>query len=257
MTSRQDSLLLQALRGIPPIHPGDDLASIILAAAAESRLTLSAGDVIVVAQKIISKSESRIVRLADITPSDRARELAVLARKDPRVVELILSESCKVLRCVPEVIIVEDNRGLVLANAGIDASNVDPSRGESVLLLPRDPDGSAANLSARLSQAAGGTVAVIINDSIGRAWRQGTIGTAIGAAGLACLVDLRGTADLFGRTLQSTEIGLADELAAAASLLMGQAAEGRPVILIRGAPYVGLAGSATDLQRPEATDLFR
>jgi coenzyme F420-0:L-glutamate ligase/coenzyme F420-1:gamma-L-glutamate ligase len=249
-------MLVQALAGLPRICPGDDLAEIIFAAAA-AQCPLLADDVVVIAQKIVSKSEGRAVRLAGITPSSTAAKLAETACKDPRIVELILGESRKILRCVPGVIIVEDVRGLVLANAGIDASNVDPQNGETVLLLPEIPDASAARIAAALSAAAGGPIAVIINDSIGRAWRNGTVGTAIGAAGLPALLDLRGTPDLFGRTLQSTEIGLADELAAAASVMMGQAAEGRPVVIIRGAPYARRHGTASELRRPPAMDLFR
>jgi coenzyme F420-0:L-glutamate ligase/coenzyme F420-1:gamma-L-glutamate ligase len=252
----QNTMLVQALTGLPQIRPGDDLADIILQAAA-AQCPLRACDVIVIAQKIVSKSERRLFPLAGITPSAKATKLAETACKDPRLVELVLAESRKILRCVPGVIIVEDVRGLVLANAGIDASNVDAGNGETVLLLPENPDASAARIAAGLSAAAGAPIAVIINDSIGRAWRNGTVGTAIGAAGLPALLDLRGTPDLFGRTLQSTEIGLADELAAAASVMMGQAAEGRPVVIIRGAPYARRDGRAGELQRPAAKDLFR
>jgi coenzyme F420-0:L-glutamate ligase/coenzyme F420-1:gamma-L-glutamate ligase len=249
-------MVLQALTGLGPIAPGDDLAALIFSAASK-QVPLRPNDVVVIAQKIVSKSETRFVRLDDITPSVRARQLAETACKDPRLVELILAESRQVLRCVPGLIIVEDRRGLVLANAGIDASNVGPESGETVLLLPENPDTSAATIAGALTTAAGGPIAVIINDSIGRAWRNGTVGTAIGASGLPACLDLRGTRDLFSRTLQSTEIGLADELAAAASVLMGQAAEGRPVVIIRGAPYARHGGTARDLQRPAAADLFR
>jgi coenzyme F420-0:L-glutamate ligase/coenzyme F420-1:gamma-L-glutamate ligase len=255
-TASQYTMVVQALTALPRIGAGDDLTEIILAATA-AQCPLQARDVVVIAQKIVSKSEGRAVHLAGITPSTTATQLAETAGKDPRIVELILAESRKVLRCVPGVIVVEDVRGLVLANAGIDASNVDPEGGETVLLLPANPDASAARIAAGLSTAVGGPIAVIINDSIGRAWRRGTVGTAIGAAGLPALLDLRGTPDLFGRSLQSTEIGLADELAAAASVLMGQAAEGRPVVIIRGAPYARRHGSASDLQRPPTLDLFR
>jgi coenzyme F420-0:L-glutamate ligase/coenzyme F420-1:gamma-L-glutamate ligase len=249
-------MLVHALTGLPRVFAGDDLAEIILSASG-AQCPLRADDVVVVAQKIVSKSEGRAVHLAGITPGSTALRLAETAGKDPRIVELILAESRKILRCVPGVIIVEDVRGLVLANAGIDASNVDLPNGETVLLLPENPDASAARIAAGLSAAAGAPIAVIINDSIGRAWRNGTVGTAIGVAGLPALLDLRGTPDLFGRTLQSTEIGLADELAAAASVMMGQAAEGCPVVIIRGVPYARRHGTACDLQRPRAMDLFR
>jgi coenzyme F420-0:L-glutamate ligase/coenzyme F420-1:gamma-L-glutamate ligase len=247
-----------ALGGIPDIGPGDDLVSIILASLEGDGLDLRAEDIVVVAQKIVSKAEGRHVRLAEIEPSFRALEVGALSDKDPRIVELILSESRDVLRCRPGVLIVEDRRGLVLANAGIDASNVVSASGEDVvLLLPVDPDASAACLSEGLSAAAGVAVGVVINDSIGRAWRNGTVGTAIGVSGLPGLVDLRGQADLYGRTLKSTQIGLADEIAAAASIVMGQADEGQPVVLIRGAPYDRDRGAASDLLRPRANDLFR
>ncbi len=252
----QHRLSLHALAGIDRIRPGDDIAQIILQAAAAQH-PLCENDVVVIAQKIVSKSEGRRVRLAGVTPSGRARELAEIAGKDPRIVELILAESSKILRCVPGIIIVEDRRGLVLANAGIDASNVDHQDGDSVLLLPENPDRSAEILATRLTAATGARIGVIINDSIGRAWRRGTIGTAIGVSGLPGVLDLRGTRDLYGRALVSTEIGAADELAAAASILMGQAAEGRPIVIIRGAPYANQDGTAQELQRPAASDLFR
>jgi coenzyme F420-0:L-glutamate ligase / coenzyme F420-1:gamma-L-glutamate ligase len=251
-------LELTALTGLPRIAPGDDLAAMILAALDSAGLSIAAGDVIVIAQKIVSKAEGRLVRLDGIEPSPRAVELAASTGKDPRLVELILAESHEILRCRPGLIIVEDRRGLVLANAGIDASNVAPEDGaEFVLLLPEDPDASADRLRARLESACGCSLAVVINDSIGRAWRNGTIGTAIGVSGLPALLDLRGEADLFGRVLKATEIGLADELAAAASLLMGQADEGRPVVLVRGVPYARRNGTARDLQRERSMDLFR
>jgi coenzyme F420-0:L-glutamate ligase/coenzyme F420-1:gamma-L-glutamate ligase len=251
-------LEMSALSGLPPIRAGDDLAALILAALAAEGLALAADDVLVVAQKIVSKSEGRLVRLDEVVPSARALELAGIAGKDPRIVELILAESRDVLRCRPGVIIVEDRRGLVLANAGIDASNVGPADdAERVLLLPEDPDASAAGLRARLEAACGCRLGIVINDSIGRAWRNGTVGTAIGVSGLAGLLDLRGGPDLFGRPLRSTEIGLADELAAAASLVMGQAAEGRPVVLARGLPHGRRDGTAHELQRAKSLDLFR
>jgi coenzyme F420-0:L-glutamate ligase/coenzyme F420-1:gamma-L-glutamate ligase len=171
----------------------------------------------------------------------------------------VLAESREVLRAAPEVLVVEDRRGLVLANAGIDRSNVEPDAGgrERVLLLPVDPDASAARLRARIRELAGVDVGVLVNDSVGRAWRLGTVGTAIGASGMPGLLDRRGDPDLHGRALQITEVGFADELAAAASAVMGQADEGRPVVLIRGARLVRRDGSARELQRPRDRDLFR
>src|SRR5262245_20088355 len=253
------SLTLLALEGLGRIAAGDDLAGRILAAADDVGLALRDGDVLAVAQKIVSKAEDRYAVLDDVAPSERARELAAICRKDPRVIELVLAESRAVLRAVPGLIVVEDRRGLVLANAGVDRSNVElDARGrERVLLLPVDPDASAARLRARIRELAGVDVGVLINDSVGRAWRLGTVGTAIGASGIPGLLDLRGTPDLDGRALQITKVGYADELAAAASAVMGQAGEGRPVVLIRGLALPRRDGSARELQRPLDQDLFR
>jgi coenzyme F420-0:L-glutamate ligase/coenzyme F420-1:gamma-L-glutamate ligase len=251
-------LSLTALPDVPEVRPGDDLAGLILAGVARAGEHLRDGDIVVLAQKIVSKAEGRYVRLADVTPSARAIELAQAARKDPRVVELMLQESREVVRHRPDVIVVEHRLGFVLANAGIDASNLEPAGDdERVLLLPRDPDGSAAALRERLQEATGAKLGVIINDSLGRAWRNGTVGTALGASGLPTLLDLRGKPDLHGRTLRSTEVGVADEVAAAASLLMGQADEGRPIVIVRGFPYPPGEGSAQDLVRPRNMDMFR
>jgi coenzyme F420-0:L-glutamate ligase / coenzyme F420-1:gamma-L-glutamate ligase len=213
---------------------------------------------LILAQKIVSKAEGRAVSLSTVTPSARARELAALSTKDARLVELILQESTEVLRCRPGLLIVLHRLGLVLANAGIDSSNVEAADGqETVLLLPTDPDASAAGLRMRIRESLGVDVGIVINDSIGRAWRLGTIGTAIGVAGLPGLLDLRGAPDRTGRLLRTTEIGIADEAAAAASLLMGQAAEGRPIVHIRGFPYPPRPGTASELVRPKQMDLFR
>ncbi|HZB93619.1 MAG TPA: coenzyme F420-0:L-glutamate ligase [Stellaceae bacterium] len=252
------ALTLTALEGLPTIAAGADLAALIAAAASRSGIGLRSGDVLVVAQKIVSKAEGRRVSLAAVTPSPRARELAPVVDKDPRLVELILQESAEVLRARPGVIIVVHRLGFVLANAGIDASNVESEAGdEAVLLLPADPDRSAEALRRRLAVLTGAELGIVINDSFGRAWRLGTVGTAIGVAGLPALIDLRGTPDRTGRALRVTEIGAADELAAAASLLMGQAGEGRPVIHVRGFPYPPRQGKAGELLRPAALDLFR
>jgi coenzyme F420-0:L-glutamate ligase/coenzyme F420-1:gamma-L-glutamate ligase len=212
----------------------------------------------VIAQKIVSKAEGRKVRLADVRPSVRAETLAKESDKDARVVELILQESTEVLRVRVGAIIVVHRLGYVLANAGIDASNVEAADGdESVLLLPADPDGSAAAIRAGVRRATGADVGVVVNDSFGRAWRLGTTGTAVGIAGLPGLLDLRGVPDRTGRALRVTEVGLGDELAAAASLLMGQAAEGRPVVHVRGFPYGRREGNAAELIRPPQMDMFR
>ncbi len=258
MTSvRPHDLLLTAVPGIPLIAIGDDLAAIIVKALGEADLALAAGDVLVLAQKVVSKAEGRLVDLATVAPSERARTLAKETGKDARVVELILAESTEVLRHRPGVLIVAHRLGLVLANAGIDRSNVGEDGAEHVLLLPRDPDRSCAELRRAIAAATGVEVGVMIIDSIGRAWRNGTIGTAIGVAGLPGLLDLRGAPDLFGRPLETTEVGLADELAAAASLVMGQAGEGRPVVLARGLGYGRRDGTAHELVRPREKDLFR
>ncbi len=248
-------LVLTALPGIPIIAAGDDLAAIIIKALRDADLALAAGDVLVLAQKIVSKAEGRSIDLVTITPSPRAIALAKETGKDARIVELILEESTEVLRHRPGVLIVAHKLGLVLANAGIDRSNVDG--GEHVLLLPRDPDRSCEELRRAIAAATGVEIGVVIIDSIGRAWRNGTIGTAIGVAGLPGLLDLRGAPDLFGRPLETTEVGLADELAAAASLVMGQAGEGTPVVLARGLRYGRRDGTASELIRAREKDLFR
>jgi coenzyme F420-0:L-glutamate ligase/coenzyme F420-1:gamma-L-glutamate ligase len=248
-------LLLRPVRGIPPVTAGNDLAALMLAALEAESESLADGDVLVLAQKIVSKAEGRTVRLDDVTPSPRALELAAETGKDPRVVELILRESTEIVRQRPGLLIVVHRLGIVLANAGIDASNVGGSG--QVLLLPVDPDASAARIRETLRARTGAEVAVLVIDSIGRAWRRGTIGTAIGVSGMPALLDLRGRPDLDGRLLESTEVGIADELAAAASLLMGQAQEGLPAVLVRGFHVAGPAGRAPDLLRPKESDLFR
>ncbi len=248
---------MRALAGIPMVRTGDDLAAVIAAAARDGG-GMRDGDILVVAQKIVSKAEGRLVDLGTVAPSPHALDLAAESGKDPRIVELILSESREVLRCRPGLIVVLHRLGLVLANAGIDQSNVAQDGGDCALLLPLDPDGSAAALRDRLRASCGAAVGIVINDSIGRAWRRGTVGTALGVAGIAPLLDRRGAPDLFGRPLRSTIIGHADELAAAASLLQGQADEGMPVVLIRGLPlHQGGGGGGADIVRPAAEDLFR
>ena len=251
-------LQLVALPGIPLVKPGDDLTAHIAGGLAAAGETLKSGDVLVVAQKIVSKAEDRYVDLAQVTPSARARELAAETEKDPRFVELILSESKHVIRHRVGTVIVEHRLGFVLANAGIDNSNVEPENAaERVLLLPLDPDASCERLRSALRARLGAEVAVIINDSVGRAWRVGTVGIALGAAGLASLLDLRGRRDLFGRPLAVTQVGLGDELAAAASVLQGEADEGMPVVLVRGLEPESEAADGAALLRPEADDLFR
>jgi coenzyme F420-0:L-glutamate ligase/coenzyme F420-1:gamma-L-glutamate ligase len=258
MTAAPASLTLTALAGVPLVRPGDDLASLVLDALAASGQVLQPGDAIVLAQKIVSKAQGRLVDLASVQPGARARELAGRTGKDARLMQLVLDESTEVLRAVPGVVVVEHRLGFVAANAGIDQSNTNADGGDGqALLLPLDPDGTCAALRGELRRRTGVEVAVLVIDSFGRAWRQGTIGTAIGASGLPALLDLRGQPDLFGRKLQTTEVGLADELAAAASLVMGQAGEGRPIVLARGLPPLPGEGRAADLLRPRQMDLFR
>jgi coenzyme F420-0:L-glutamate ligase / coenzyme F420-1:gamma-L-glutamate ligase len=247
-----------ALPGMPLVRPGDDLAQLIRDGLARAGLALAEGDVLVVAQKVVSKAEGRLVRLDGIAPSAKAGRLAERAGKDPRLVEIILSESREVLRVRDNLIIARHRLGMVMANAGVDHSNVEGAEGEVVLLLPENPDASCARLGAALARGSGCHVGVIINDSVGRAWRRGQIGTAIGCWGLEALQDLRGRPDLFGRALQVSEAAMADQLASLAGLLQGQADEGRPVVLIRGGfadPAAG--GAAADLIRPLEQDLFR
>ena len=254
------SLTLTPLQHIPLIRHGNDLADIVVKALRENNIALADDDILVFAQKIISKAEGRAVNLAAITPSPRALELARQTEKDPRVVELILQESNEVLRLRVGAIIVEHKLGFVCANAGIDHSNVagaGDAAEEWVLLLPADPDRSAEQLRQAVQSQTGKRIGVLVIDSHGRAWRNGTVGTAIGIAGLPGLHDLRGQPDLFGYTLQVTQVGVADELAAAASLVMGQAAEMTPIVHARGFPYSLREGKLNELIRPKEQDLFR
>jgi coenzyme F420-0:L-glutamate ligase / coenzyme F420-1:gamma-L-glutamate ligase len=249
-------LSVAALAGIPLVRPGDNVADLIVGGLAASGLSLQRGDVVVIAQKIVSKAEGRVVDLRTVTPSERAEALAAEVDKDARLVELILRESTEVVRHRKGVLVVAHRCGTVLANAGIDASNVAGDE-QHVLLLPEDCNRSCRDIRARLAARTGVQAGVIIIDSLGRAWRNGTVGMALGAAGLPTLLDLRGRPDLFGRALKSTQVGIADEIAAAASLLMGQADEGTPVVLVRGLDLPAADGSATDLIRDRALDLFR
>jgi coenzyme F420-0:L-glutamate ligase / coenzyme F420-1:gamma-L-glutamate ligase len=252
------SLEVIALEGLPLVRPGDDLVELIASALTRNNVTPRAQDVLVVAQKIVSKAEGRIVDLATIKPSAQAIALAADVDKDPQLVELILSESVRVVRARRNVLIVEHRLGFIMANAGVDQSNVGPADGSSrALLLPENPDRSAETLRRGLAAATGIDLAVVINDSFGRPWRQGTAGVAIGAAGLPALIDLRGRPDLFGRTLEASVIGFADEVAAAASLLMGQADEATPIVLIRGLRWSAPESSAATILRSPNEDLFR
>ena len=253
-------LTLTPIQNIPLIRRDENLADIVLSALGQADISVQNEDILVFAQKIISKSEGRAVNLATIIPSQAAVALSRETDKDARVVELILQESNEVLRSRVGAIIVEHKLGFVCANAGIDHSNVagaGDANEEWVLLLPADPDGSARKLRDAIKSKTGRQVGILIIDSHGRAWRNGTVGVAIGIAGLPGLEDLRGNPDLFGYTLQVTQVGVADELAAAASLMMGQAAEGTPVVHVRGFPYALREGELKELIRPKEQDLFR
>ena len=248
---------LTTLPGIPLIKPGDDLTSIILAATQAAAIELVDGDIFVIAQKIVSKAEGRIIRLDSVVPSTKAQAYAVETDKDPRIVELILRESVDVLRAHPGAMIVRHRLGHVGANAGIDQSNVAPDADDLCLLLPLDPDASARQLRAGILDRTSRNVGIVINDSIGRPWRVGNLGLAIGIAGVTALEDRRGDVDMFGRELKITMIPRGDNLAAAASLIMGEAAEGSPVVLIRGFAPEDSRQTAQDLIRPRDKDLFR
>jgi len=252
------TVTITGLSGIKLVEPGDDLGAITVTAFAANGVVPEDGDVLVLAQKIVSKAEGRYVDVATVQPSERAIALAAELDKDPRFVEVVLSESKRVVRHRPGLLIVEHRLGLVMANAGIDHSNVPTDDGvDRVLLLPEDPDGSARALREHLIRVFGTGIAVIVSDSFGRAWRKGTVGIALGAAGLPALVDLRGHPDLFGRALLVTETGFADEIAAAASLLMGQADEAMPMVLVRGLAWSAPEVPAAALIRPAEHDLFR
>lgn len=251
------SVQLIGLSSPREIRAGDDLVHWVQAMCRQDNITPQAGDALVFAQKVVSKSEGRIVRLDTVEVSPAAARLAGISGKDPRVAELILQESTAVVRATPYVVIVRHRLGVVLANAGIDRSNVaQEGEGESVLLWPLDPDASALRLHKAASALFGVHLPVVINDSLGRAWRRGTVGTAIGAAGLPGVLDLRGHEDRHGFKLQTTEVGAADEVAAAASMVMGQASEGIAVVLVRGLGFIRDHGTAADLIRPAKEDLF-
>ena len=258
--TRPKQLTYFALQGIPQIKPGANLAEIIYAAVGDNGLLLQDGDVLILAQKIVSKSEGRLVNLTTVQPSAKALELAEYLGKRPELVELILQESNEVVRTRPGTIIVEHKSGFICANAGIDHSNVKGSWGNDedwVLLLPENSDLSAAMIRAELEELSGARLGVIIIDSHGRAWRNGVLGTTIGASGLPALLDMRGEEDMYHYKLRVTTIATADELAAGGSLMMGQAGEGTPVVLARGFPYLLREGNAQELIRKKENDLFR
>jgi coenzyme F420-0:L-glutamate ligase / coenzyme F420-1:gamma-L-glutamate ligase len=253
MTTRVELL---AIPGLPMVREGDDLAALIRDGLAGAKLSLRDRDVVVIAQKIVSKAEGRMVDLAGVVPSAEAVELAAQVGKDPKIVQVVLSDSVRVVRSRPNLMIMQHRLGFVMANAGVDQSNVHEADGKHrALLLPVDPDGSAERIRAALSTEA--DIAVVISDSFGRPWRRGTQGVAIGAAGLPALIDLRGQPDLFGRILEVSIIGFADEIAAAASLLQGQADEAQPVVILRGLTWNAPNCPVSDVVRPPEEDLFQ
>ena len=249
-------LNLVGLAPFPLVEPGDNLAKIIVALLSSRDYEFQDGDAIVIAQKVVSKVENRYVRLRDIEPSENAEKLARVVEKDARFVEMVLRESRVVLRAKPGLLIVEHRNGYIHANAGIDQSNI-PGHDDTVLLLPQDSDASARALRNDLEELLGFAPHVVINDSFGRPWRNGTVGVALGVAGLDPLYDQIGEEDLFGRKLRATVTAVADELAAAASLVMGQAAEGCPVVIVTGFSFKSGISGANALLRDRATDLFR
>jgi coenzyme F420-0:L-glutamate ligase/coenzyme F420-1:gamma-L-glutamate ligase len=254
----EPTLTVTALEGIPRVRPGDDLPALLIAAIERGGLEPRRRDILVVAQKIVSKAEGRYLDLASVEPSGRARELAGVTGKDARLVEVILFQSAEVLRAAPGVIVTVTHHGFVMANAGVDQSNLEEDDdGRRVLLLPEQPDRSALLIKERLDAQFCTDIGVIVSDSTGRAWRLGTVGLAIGAAGVPALMDRRGERDLAGRALEATEVGFADAVAAAAVLAMGEAAEARPAALVHGLVWTAAPLPASGLLRPKAQDLFR
>ncbi len=249
-------LTVFAVPNIPLIAAGDDLGTLLLDALDRAAIQLQDGDIVVIAQKIVSKAEGRSVRLSDVKPTPEARKLAQATDKEPEIVQLILDESRQILRHRPGILIAEHKLGFVVANAGIDRSNVDEDA-DWVLLLPADPDTSAANLRAALCSASGKRLGVIIADSVGRAWRMGTTGMALGCAGVEALTNLRGRKDLFARELQVSEHALADSVAATAELIMGEADEALPVVIVRGLDEGHSKQDSKLLLRPAHEDMFR
>lgn len=254
------SLIIQPVHNIPLINAGDHLGQIIIDSLDTANIEIQDNDILVITQKIVSKAEGRFIKLEDIMPSQKSKELAEICEKDPRLVELILSESNEIVRCAKDTLIVEHRLGFICANAGVDHSNVkgNPSPAETwYLMLPQNPDQSAQEIRTYFQKKKAVNIGVMIIDSHGRAWRQGIVGIMIGTAGVPALVDMRGKSDLFGFSLRITQIGAADELAAAASLMMGQADESIPVVHVRGFPYPLVDSSLPEVLRPKEKDLFR
>ena len=257
---QMSELIFTQLLNIPLIQEGDNIPEILYDIARKQSIDFEDGDILAVTSKIISKAEGRMVNLNDIKPSDAARQLGEDSKRDPRLMELLLSESKEILRVSEQAIIVEHHLGFVCANAGIDHSNVQGNYGNKedwFLLLPKSPDASAEKIRIFVKQTTGKDIGVIIIDSHGRPWRKGTVGVIIGTSRVPALIDLRGKTDLFGYQLRISEISAADELAGAASLMMGQADEKIPAIHIRGFPYPLCDSSIRDILRPKNKDLFR
>ncbi len=254
----QGGIEIFPIPGIPLVQPGDDVAGLVIGAAGAAGISLETGDILVMAQKIVSKAEGRLVRLADVTPGEEAVRLAEGTGKDARVVQAVLDDSNAVVRARAGVLIVEQSSGWVCAHAGLDHSNVAPEEEETVALLPADSDASATAIRGRILEETGAAVAVLISDSHGRPWKMGTVGVCIGCAGLPALWDQRGLTDLFGYELVASEECIIDELCAAATLVMGQSSEGRPAAIIRGYRRPDAADApARSIQRPAENDLFR
>ena len=258
MDPHRRTLEVSAVPGVPMVAPGDDLAALLIAAMEAADLVPRSGDVLVVAQKLVSTAQGRYAALDARPPSARARALAEATGKDPRLVEVILSESREIVAQAPGLLIAEHRSGHVLANAGVDRSNVSQEPGrERVLLLPEDPDAACEALKRAFDDHFGVCVATLVSDSVGRPWRNGTLGLALGCAGLPALEDLRGRPDLHGRLLEVSQSGLADALASAAALVMGEGDEALPLALVRGACWRGAPAPARALLRPREQDLFR
>lgn len=251
---QNEELTITALQEFPLVQDGDNVAALIVESIRTNNQPVGKDSVIVVAQKIVSKAEGRAVRLDSVSPGKDALSLARKTGKDARLVQLILSESKQVVRQSDNVIITENQLGIIMANAGIDQSNIDDGY---ALLLPQNPDGSAADIGRQIGTALGFDVGVIIADSAGRPWRKGIVGIAIGVYGVPAVLDIRGSVDLNGRELRATEIGLADGIAAAATLLMGQGNEGIPVAILSGLSYNRSSSTASDILREKESDLFR
>ncbi|MDE0431468.1 MAG: coenzyme F420-0:L-glutamate ligase [Caldilineaceae bacterium] len=254
----QGGIQILPVPGIPLVQAGDDVAALLVEAAEAAGIRLRTGDILVVAQKIVSKAEGRLVRLAQVEPNAEAVRLAEETGKDARVVQAVLDDSAAVIRAREGVLIVEQSSGWVCAHAGLDHSNVAPEEEETVALLPADADASAGEIRSGIGKRTGAAVAVLISDSHGRPWRMGTVGVCIGCSGLPAVWDQRGLTDLYGYELRASEECIADELCAAASLVMGQSGEGRPAAIIRGyGPPDVPNTSARAIQRPAQKDLFR